>query len=148
MSNPTTNREVLNKLVELYDDLFAHDGYGEIRIEMKIQRRGQKEVILHCGKQHRSVVDYQKPDTSTKTQRHQVIVRKPWNGTGKSYIGNERRSNDRRDRNDRNRRCLSAKRDFKLERRNSPERRTNGERRAINEKELNEQPEQKKIGVC
>jgi hypothetical protein len=148
VSNPTTNRDVLNKLVELYDELFAHDGYGEIRIEMKIQRRGQKEVILHCGKQHRSVVDFKKTDAATKIERHQVIIRKPWNGADKSYIGNERRSNNRRDRNDQNRRCLSAKRDFKLERRISPERRINGERRAINENGFNRQQEQKKIGVC
>lgn len=52
------NASVLAKLNELYNEAFAHDGYAEIRVEMRILRRGQKEVILHCGKQYRYVVDY------------------------------------------------------------------------------------------
>lgn len=58
MSSETSNREVRRRLCELYEDLFAHDGYGELRIEIRLLRRGQKEVILHCGKQHRFVVPY------------------------------------------------------------------------------------------
>jgi hypothetical protein len=42
----------------LYLEAFAHDGFAGIQIEMRILRRGQKEVILHCGKQYRFVVDY------------------------------------------------------------------------------------------
>ncbi len=53
-----TNRAVVAKMVELYNDLVRHDGYGEVRVEIKIMRRGQKEVIIHCGKQYRYVVDY------------------------------------------------------------------------------------------
>ena len=53
-----TNSDVKKKIVELYDDIFTHDGFGEMRIEMRILRRGQKEVILHCGKQYRFVIDY------------------------------------------------------------------------------------------
>ena len=49
--------DVLEKLNELYWNLFQHDGFGEVKIEMKLLRRGQKEVILHCGKQYRFVVD-------------------------------------------------------------------------------------------
>ncbi|MEW5057130.1 MAG: hypothetical protein AB1Y25_05855 [Cycloclasticus sp.] len=51
------NLDVVAKVVELYGDLFAHEGFGEIRIEVNILRRGQKEVIIHCGKQYRYVVD-------------------------------------------------------------------------------------------
>jgi hypothetical protein len=54
----STNKEVKAKLFELYDEIFAHDGYGEIKVDMRILRRGQKEVIIHCGKQYRFVVDY------------------------------------------------------------------------------------------
>lgn len=50
------HKELLSKLVELYFDVFQHDGYGDIRIESRILRRGQKEIILHCGKQHRYVL--------------------------------------------------------------------------------------------
>lgn len=49
---------VLAKLTNLYDEALAHDGFAEIRVEIRILRRGQKEVILHCGKQYRFVVDY------------------------------------------------------------------------------------------
>lgn len=52
-----SHSNVLEKLNELYWNLFEHDGFGEVKIEMKILRRGQKEVILHCGKQYRFVVD-------------------------------------------------------------------------------------------
>ncbi len=51
------HKEVLGQLIELYADLFSHDGYGDIGVEIKILRRGQKEVILHCGKQYRYVLD-------------------------------------------------------------------------------------------
>jgi len=51
------NQEVISKIVELYGDLYAHDGYGEIRVELRILRKGQKEVIVHCGKQYRFILD-------------------------------------------------------------------------------------------
>jgi hypothetical protein len=53
-----SNDQVLSKLGELYQEAFAHDGFAEIRVEIRILRRGQKEIILHCGKQYRFVVDY------------------------------------------------------------------------------------------
>jgi hypothetical protein len=49
--------QVLAKLTDLYFEAFNHDGFAEIRVEMRILRRGQKEIILHCGKQYRFVVD-------------------------------------------------------------------------------------------
>lgn len=54
----STNKEIKAKLLELYDEIFAHNGYGEIKIEMRILHRGQKEIIIHCGKQYRFVVNY------------------------------------------------------------------------------------------
>lgn len=53
----TTVKPLKFKLMELVDDVLAHDGFGDIRIEVKILKRRQKEVILHCGKQYRFVVD-------------------------------------------------------------------------------------------
>lgn len=47
------------RLLALFDELFAHDGFGALRVEMRILRRGQKEVILDCGKQYRFVLDYE-----------------------------------------------------------------------------------------
>lgn len=53
-----TNVDVMKKVADLYCELMTHDGYGDIRIEMKILRRQQKEIIIHCGKQYRYVVDF------------------------------------------------------------------------------------------
>lgn len=52
-----TSQDVKIKLNELFDEMLHHDGFGDIRVEMKILKRQQKEVILHCGKQYRFVVD-------------------------------------------------------------------------------------------
>ena len=49
---------VVTKLFQVYKDLLNHDGFGQMRVEMKILKRGQKEVIIHCGKQYRFVVDF------------------------------------------------------------------------------------------
>jgi len=54
-----TNVEVKAALNKLYDELFAHNGYGDLRLEIRILKRGEKEVVIHCGKQHRFVVSYQ-----------------------------------------------------------------------------------------
>ncbi len=51
---------VSTKLIELYTDLLKHDGFGELKVEIRILKRGQKEVIIHCGKQYRYVVDFPK----------------------------------------------------------------------------------------
>ena len=48
---------IKEKMNTLFDELMAHDGFGEMRVEMNILKRNQKEVILHCGKQYRFVVD-------------------------------------------------------------------------------------------
>ena len=52
------NDPVRQKLLDVYDELFAHDGWGTFSVEMRLLKRGQKEVIIHCGKQYRFVVDY------------------------------------------------------------------------------------------
>lgn len=55
----TSNQTVFEKINELYTGLLEHDGYGELRVEVKILKKGQKEVILHCGKQYRYVIDWE-----------------------------------------------------------------------------------------
>jgi len=56
--NVRTNRDVKEKIIQLYDELFRHNGYGEMKVEMRFLRRGQKEIIIHCGKEYRFVVEY------------------------------------------------------------------------------------------
>ncbi|MCK4947027.1 MAG: hypothetical protein KAS46_01510 [Candidatus Aureabacteria bacterium] len=72
MAKGHTNKEVKAKLNNLYDEVFLHDGYGEIKVEFRILKKGQKEVIIHCGKQYRFVVNY------VRTQEYTPM------GTGKS----------------------------------------------------------------
>ena len=64
----TTNKEVKAKILELYDELFSHNGYGEIKVDMRLLHRGQKEIIIHCGKQYRFVVDCQNKKHSNATK--------------------------------------------------------------------------------
>lgn len=49
------------RLLGLLDDVLAHDGYGSIGVDVRLLKRGQKEVILDCGKQYRFVVDVNHP---------------------------------------------------------------------------------------
>lgn len=64
--NEATNSEVKDKINALYDELFGHDGYGRIDVELKILRRGQKEVIVRCGKEYRFVIDFPERRTITR----------------------------------------------------------------------------------
>ena len=57
LTSPAAHEEIVELLAKLYCDLFNHDGFGDMRIEMRILRRSQKEVIIHCGKQYRYVFD-------------------------------------------------------------------------------------------
>ena len=64
---PTTHQRVKAKLCEIYDEMIAHDGFAGFTVEIRILRRGQKEVIVDCGKQYRFVVDV--GSTAWETQR-------------------------------------------------------------------------------
>ena len=51
------HEKVKERINALYNMLAEHDGYGEMHIDFKILKKGQKEIIVHCGKQYRYVVD-------------------------------------------------------------------------------------------
>ncbi|PPD10829.1 MAG: hypothetical protein E6Q51_00980 [Methylophilus methylotrophus] len=53
------NAPVKKRLLDLLDELIAHDGFGSIRVDIRLLKRGQKEVIIDCGKQYRFVVDFE-----------------------------------------------------------------------------------------
>jgi hypothetical protein len=48
---------VVKRLCAMYHELLLHDGFGELHVDIKILKRGQKEVIISSGKQYRYVVD-------------------------------------------------------------------------------------------
>jgi hypothetical protein len=62
------------RLIALFEELLQHEGYGSLRVEIRILRKGQKEVILDCGKQYRFVLDVPAADTAggpmRETPRH------------------------------------------------------------------------------
>jgi hypothetical protein len=53
------------RLLGLLDDVLSHDGYGSIQVDVRLLKKGQKEVILDCGKQYRYVVDFAVPAPSS-----------------------------------------------------------------------------------
>ena len=55
-----SHENVKKRIEVLYNMLIEHDGYGEMSIDFKILKKGQKEVVIHCGKQYRYVVDSSK----------------------------------------------------------------------------------------
>ena len=61
---------VEKKLYELFHELFAHKGYGQLEVFMRILKRGQKEIVLRMGKEFRFVVDYRK-ETSPMGKKYQ-----------------------------------------------------------------------------
>ena len=46
------------QLIAIFEDAFKHDGFSDFKVEMKILKRQQKEVIIHYGKQYRYVLDF------------------------------------------------------------------------------------------
>lgn len=68
----TTNQQILGKIADLYMEVFEHEGYGDLKIEMRILRRGQKEVIVHCGKQYRYVVDFRPVEASSQSDLREI----------------------------------------------------------------------------
>lgn len=58
MEMPKENEAVLESIKQIYYSLFQHDGFGEMKIEMRFLKKSQKEVIIHCGKQYRYVVEW------------------------------------------------------------------------------------------
>jgi hypothetical protein len=62
---------VIKRLLAVFDDAFQHDGFSDFKVEVKILKRQQKEVIIHYGKQYRYILDYMNTEkTSDKLQAH------------------------------------------------------------------------------
>lgn len=50
---------VIAQIVRLYLKLLEHDGYGELKLDIRLLKRGQKEIVISCGKQYRFVINYE-----------------------------------------------------------------------------------------
>jgi hypothetical protein len=51
------HEKIFEKIGELYRELFQHDGYGTLSVEMRFLKKGQKEILVICGKEYRFVVN-------------------------------------------------------------------------------------------
>lgn len=79
MSDPecgATHRQIKSKLLDLYDELFRHNGYGEMHLEIRFLNRGQKEVIIRCGKQYRYIVDYRNAERRRASLPYEGVDRR------------------------------------------------------------------------
>lgn len=52
------NAPVHEKLLACYDALYRHNGFGEMTVEVRILKKGQKEIIIKSGRHYRFVVDW------------------------------------------------------------------------------------------
>lgn len=57
-------------LINLLDELVEHDGFGSLKVDIRLLRRGQKEIIIDCGKQYRFVVDFQPANNDQDKSQH------------------------------------------------------------------------------
>lgn len=69
--------EVLQKVIELYSELYEHGGYGSMSVEIRFLKKGQKEILVRCGKDFRFVLDYpenKKIKVATRVKSMQVAL--------------------------------------------------------------------------
>lgn len=61
MLEATEVQELRSTLLTVLDDLLLHDGFGHFEVDMKILKRGQKEVLISCGKEYRFLINFNNP---------------------------------------------------------------------------------------
>lgn len=52
-----THSHVEELLLKTFRFLMAHNGAGKMEVNVKLLKRGQKEVLIQCGRAYRFVVD-------------------------------------------------------------------------------------------
>lgn len=117
------NLDFLNKFIELYEELLAHDGYGDMQVNFRMVQGRSKEVRLFCGREYRYLVG---PASQHKGRRRYKVVenrsaRRSKTGLGRRSEGDRRQGVERRQH--------AGPRNFRLERRTRNNRRTGPDRR-------------------
>lgn len=46
-----------DRLLKTFDHILTHDGSGKLEVTTKILKRGQKEILIQCGRTYRFVID-------------------------------------------------------------------------------------------
>lgn len=48
---------IKSAIIKTFDFLMQHDGAGKMEVSIKLLKRGQKEVLIQCGRTYRYVVN-------------------------------------------------------------------------------------------
>jgi hypothetical protein len=64
--NEQESAKVMAKVGALLSEILDHQGFGEIKIDVKWIKQGHKEVLISAGKQFRFVVPVAKNETENK----------------------------------------------------------------------------------
>jgi len=108
---------LLNKFLELYEDLITHEGYGDMHVSIRKSQGKKKHVSLLCGREY--IFEVEVPPHNRRS-KYKVI---DTSGFRSRYSGPERRKGPAR-RNESNRRKPGGgPRNFRLERRLTTDRR-------------------------
>lgn len=91
----------LNRFVELFEEMLHHEGYGDMQVSVRNRNPGEKEVVLHCGKEYRYRLLIASGDQDAASQRQLYRVSKASSQPaerrdGWQRCGEERRKGDRR----------------------------------------------------
>ncbi len=49
--------KIIEQFLACYRELFEHSGHGKMSVEMRFLKRGQKEILINCGREYRFTVD-------------------------------------------------------------------------------------------
>ena len=109
---------LLNKFLELYEDLIAHEGYGDMHVSIRKSQGKKKHVSLFCGREY----NFDVVVPSNRRSRYKLVDTSCFRN---GYSGPERRKVPSR-RTESNRRKRGGEpRNFRLERRLITDRRKN-----------------------
>ena len=56
MDNPIVE-QTRRRLLQAFDYILEFDGFGHLEVDTRILKRGQKEVLIRCGREYRFVLD-------------------------------------------------------------------------------------------
>ncbi len=57
-------------LHSLFLKIFKHNGFGSLDVSMRFLKRGQKEILIRCGREYRFVSDYPAAPTAGLNKKH------------------------------------------------------------------------------
>lgn len=70
----STIEETKRRLLQAFDYLFEFEGFGKLEVDLKILKRGQKEILIRGGREYRFIVDTQPATASTQNSKKTADV--------------------------------------------------------------------------